>query len=61
MSEREAVVGKRVLRKEDFRFITGEGNYTDDINLPGQTYAYFVRAPMARAPISIAPWSGIGN
>ncbi|HIG39313.1 MAG: xanthine dehydrogenase family protein molybdopterin-binding subunit [bacterium] len=51
MSEQETTVGKRVLRKEDFRLITGEGSYTDDINLPNQTYAYFVRSPMARAGI----------
>ena len=27
------------------RFITGKGQYTDDINLPGQTYAVFLRSP----------------
>ena len=47
----EAVIGERVLRKEDRRFITGQGRYTDDINLPGQAYAYFVRSPMAHATI----------
>ena len=26
-------IGEPVLRKEDARFITGKGNYTDDINL----------------------------
>ena len=38
-------------RKEDFRFITGKGRYTDDINRPGQAYAYFVRSPHAHATI----------
>ena len=44
-------IGARVKRKEDQRFITGKGNYTDDINLPKQTYAYFVRSPHAHATI----------
>jgi len=53
MSEPIAVtgVGARVRRKEDQRFITGKGRYTDDINLPGQTWAYFVRSPHAHAAI----------
>jgi aerobic carbon-monoxide dehydrogenase large subunit len=44
-------VGASVKRKEDNRFITGKGRYTDDINLKGQTYAYFVRSPHAHATI----------
>ncbi|MEM8687921.1 MAG: xanthine dehydrogenase family protein molybdopterin-binding subunit [Pseudomonadota bacterium] len=44
-------IGARVPRKEDHRFITGQGNYTDDINLPKQTYAYFVRSPHAHAKL----------
>lgn len=48
----EAIIGEPVLRKEDQRFITGSGNYTDDINLRGQTYGYFVRSPYARARIT---------
>src|SRR5690606_32370670 len=40
-----------VLRKEDQRFITGRGRYTDDINQPGQLYAVFLRSPHARARI----------
>jgi carbon-monoxide dehydrogenase large subunit len=44
-------IGARVERKEDFRFITGRGNYTDDINRPGQAYAYFLRSPHAHATI----------
>ena len=35
-------IGAPVRRKEDQRFITGKGQYTDDINRPGQTYAVFV-------------------
>ncbi|HZF37153.1 MAG TPA: xanthine dehydrogenase family protein molybdopterin-binding subunit [Candidatus Angelobacter sp.] len=44
-------IGQAVKRKEDFRFLTGGGNYTDDINRPGQTYAYIVRSPHAHANI----------
>jgi carbon-monoxide dehydrogenase large subunit len=44
-------IGAAVRRKEDFRFITGKGQYTDDINRPGQTYIHFVRSPHAHAKI----------
>ncbi len=42
-------MGAAVRRKEDHRFITGKGNYTDDINRPGQAHAYFLRSPHAHA------------
>src|ERR1700728_3946534 len=44
-------IGASVKRKEDHRFITGKGHYTDDINRPGQAYAYFLRSPHAHATI----------
>ncbi|QCK87979.1 xanthine dehydrogenase family protein molybdopterin-binding subunit [Phreatobacter aquaticus] len=44
-------IGAAVRRKEDHRFITGKGQYTDDINRPGQTHAYFLRSPHAHATI----------
>lgn len=44
-------IGKSVRRKEDARFITGEGRYVDDHRLPGQLYAKFVRSPYAHAAI----------
>jgi carbon-monoxide dehydrogenase large subunit len=44
-------IGAAVRRKEDQRFITGKGHYTDDVSRPGQTYAYFVRSPHAHAKI----------
>ncbi|MFP6808578.1 MAG: xanthine dehydrogenase family protein molybdopterin-binding subunit [Pseudomonadales bacterium] len=50
-STSKSTIGKSVLRKEDKRFITGKGNYTDDINIRGQAYAYFVRSPVAHAHI----------
>src|SRR5258708_6673901 len=40
-------VGQPVPRKEDPTLLRGEGRYTDDINLPGQTYAVMVRSKMA--------------
>ena len=46
-----SLVGSRVERKEDKKFLTGKGRYTSDINLLHQTYAYFVRSPHARAKI----------
>ena len=44
-------IGQSVKRKEDGRFITGSGQYTDDVTLPGQTYGVFVRSPHAHARI----------
>ena len=43
------LIGARVTRKEDYRFLTGTGQYTDDVALPHQTYAAFVRSPHAHA------------
>ncbi|MFL6821327.1 MAG: xanthine dehydrogenase family protein molybdopterin-binding subunit, partial [Xanthobacteraceae bacterium] len=44
-------IGAAVRRKEDQRFITGKGHYTDDVNRPGQCHAYFLRSPYAHARI----------
>ncbi len=44
-------IGVAVRRKEDFRFLTGRGTYTDDINRPGQTHAYILRSTQAFAKI----------
>ena len=44
-------IGQPVRRKEDLRFITGQGQYTDDLKLPGQVYAAMVRSPHAHAVI----------
>lgn len=44
-------IGQSVKRVEDKRFLTGKGKYTDDIVLPGQTYACIVRSPYAHARI----------
>ena len=45
-------VGQAVGRSEDKRFLTGHGRYTDDITLPDQTHAFFLRSPHAHARIS---------
>ncbi len=42
-------VNQSVERKEDFRLITGTGQYTDDITLEGQLYGYMLRSPVAHA------------
>ncbi|MBH67934.1 MAG: carbon monoxide dehydrogenase [Rhodospirillaceae bacterium] len=44
-------IGASVKRLEDFRFLTGQGHYTDDINRPDQSYAYMLRSPHAHAKI----------
>ena len=44
-------IGASVRRKEDHRFITGSGQYVDDINRPNQLYAAIVRSPLAHARI----------
>ncbi|MCX7890930.1 MAG: xanthine dehydrogenase family protein molybdopterin-binding subunit [Burkholderiales bacterium] len=45
------LIGASVKRKEDYRFLTGAGTYTDDVVLPQQTYAVFVRSPHAHAKL----------
>jgi carbon-monoxide dehydrogenase large subunit len=47
-----------VRRREDQRFITGKGQYTDDISRPGQTWAVFVRSPHAHATLNKVDVSG---
>jgi len=51
MNARQAFIGQSVVRREDARFLTGNGQYTDDITLHGQTYAVFLRSPHAHAKI----------
>src|SRR2546429_9767658 len=47
----ERLFGKAIKRREDPRFITGRGQYVDDVKLPGMTHAAFVRSPHAHARI----------
>ncbi len=44
-------IGQSLKRREDRRFLTGAGQYTDDVVLPGQTYGVFLRSPYAHARI----------
>ena len=45
-------IGQPVKRLEDIRLVRGRGRYQDDINIPGQTHAVFVRSTHAHARIS---------
>jgi carbon-monoxide dehydrogenase large subunit len=44
-------MGHSVKRKEDPRMIRGQGEYIDDVNLPGQLWLDIVRSPYAHATI----------
>ncbi len=45
-------IGASTTRREDARFLTGNGRYTDDINLRGQTYVHFLRSEVAHGRIN---------
>ena len=45
-------IGQAVRRVEDKRFLTGAGQYTDDINKPGQLYLHILHSPHAHADIA---------
>jgi aerobic carbon-monoxide dehydrogenase large subunit len=45
-------MGHSVKRKEDARFIRGQGNYVDDVHLPHMVYGHMVRSPYAHAKIN---------
>lgn len=51
MSASGRFVGRPLPRLEDVRLLRGDGEYTDDFSLPGQTYAAFVRSPHAHARV----------
>ena len=40
-------IGQSLRRREDRRFVTGDGQFTDDVTLPGQTYGVFLRSPLS--------------
>ena len=44
-------IGASTKRREDIRFLTGDGAYTDDINLPGQAHVVFVRSQVAHGTL----------
>ncbi|TMV84755.1 xanthine dehydrogenase family protein molybdopterin-binding subunit [Thioclava sp. BHET1] len=45
-------IGASTKRREDLRFLTGTGRYTDDINLRGQAYAWFIRSEVAHGKLT---------
>ena len=45
-------IGASTKRREDVRFLTGKGRYTDDISLPGQAYVYFLRSDVAHGRLN---------
>ncbi|MCA1337776.1 xanthine dehydrogenase family protein molybdopterin-binding subunit [Pseudooceanicola marinus] len=45
-------IGASVKRREDLRFLTGTGRYTDDINLARQAHVHFLRADVAHATLN---------
>ena len=45
-------IGASSKRREDIRFLTGEGNYTDDINLHGQAHVFFLRSDIAHGVLN---------
>ncbi|MCW5220265.1 xanthine dehydrogenase family protein molybdopterin-binding subunit [Verminephrobacter aporrectodeae subsp. tuberculatae] len=45
-------IGESLRRKEDYRFLTGAGQYTDDVVLAAQSHAVFLRSPHAHARIA---------
>jgi aerobic carbon-monoxide dehydrogenase large subunit len=45
-------IGASAKRREDVRFLTGKGRYTDDLNRPGQAYVHFLRSDVAHGRIS---------
>src|SRR3954467_156938 len=42
-------VGASIRRREDPRLVTGQGQYVDDVRLPGTVYLAFARSPHAHA------------
>ena len=46
------IFGSAIKRREDPRLITGAATYTDDVKLPGLTYAAFLRSPYAHARLT---------
>jgi aerobic carbon-monoxide dehydrogenase large subunit len=54
----EAEIGKARTRKEDARLVTGQTNWTDNIQLPGLLHVAFLRSPLAHARITRVDVSG---
>ena len=56
-------IGVSLARKEDARFIHGQGHYVDDVVLPGMLHMVIVRSPYAHARIkgidTAPPWRSL--
>src|SRR5262245_50561165 len=52
MNEPTAEVGRRRLRKEDARLVTGQTRWTDNIVLPGMLHMAILRSPYAHARLN---------
>ncbi|MBV9018787.1 MAG: xanthine dehydrogenase family protein molybdopterin-binding subunit, partial [Alphaproteobacteria bacterium] len=48
---KKAQIGRSLRRLEDARFLTGQGRYVDDIDLPGQLHGVVLRSPHGHAVI----------
>jgi carbon-monoxide dehydrogenase large subunit len=46
-------IGKRVLRKEDLRLLTGRGTFIDDVGVPGVLHVAFIRSQIARGRVTV--------
>src|ERR1044071_7406795 len=44
-------IGQSVRRTEDIRFVTGQGQYTEDLHFDRETHVAFLRSPHAHARI----------
>src|SRR5712691_6644710 len=51
MPEPQPYVGRPLKRTEDPRLVQGQGQYVDDIALPGLTHLAFLRSPHAHARV----------
>src|SRR2546423_6702302 len=56
-----SILGNRVVRSEDARFITGAATYGDDLELPGALHATFVRSVAPHARIRSVDTSAVGS
>lgn len=54
-------IGASSKRREDVRFLSGNGKYTDDINIHGQKYVYFLRSDVAHGKINSIDTSAAEN
>jgi carbon-monoxide dehydrogenase large subunit len=45
-------IGASLKRKEDLRFLSGRGNYVDDLNRPNQTFGYFLRSDVPHGKLN---------